>query len=122
MNPMKYDIEVEDSKDTFITKALEKTSGPLRGWKFNRYSDGRKEIEWFDLGEGLEPIPWETVSEVANNLEAEFNLIKYQFDRQKAYPEIGDQLDAIYKYFKTEGVTNSFTDMIDTVKTEFPKP
>jgi hypothetical protein len=121
-NKMKYDIEVEDTKDSFITKALEKTSGPLRGWKFNRYADGRKEIEWFDLAEGLEPIPYAEVMRVADELKAEFDLIKYQFDRQKAYPELADQLDALFKYFKSEGVENEFTQMIQEVKDQYPKP
>lgn len=119
---MKYDVVSDDTLDTFITKALEELSGPNRGWKYNRYSDGRKEIEWFDISEGLEPVPHEEIMERAKQLELDWLLIKYKFDRQKVYPKIEDQLDEIYKYFQSEGIENTFTSMIKTVKEQFPKP
>tara|TARA_R110000803_G_scaffold169688_1_gene232708 strand:- start:47 stop:301 length:255 start_codon:yes stop_codon:yes gene_type:complete len=46
-------------------------------------------------------------------------LVQYQYDRQKTYPPMGDQLDALWKGGQAE------TDMkavIDAVKSAHPKP
>lgn len=48
-------------------------------------------------------------------------LIKYKKLRLKEYPEIGDQLDALYHYFESEGIENSFTIMIKEIKDKYPK-
>lgn len=117
-----FDVVVPQELETFITKALEQLSGPNRGWKFNRYSDGRQQIQQFDISEGLLPLTKEEIFAKAEELFDEFTLIKYQFDRQKNYPAVGDQLDAIYHYFSDQGITNTFTEMIDQVKQQFPKP
>ena len=42
----------------------------------------------------------------------------FEWDRQKAYPSIGDQLDYIYH----NGVTKWKTDMITPIKEKYPKP
>lgn len=119
---MEYEVQIEQGYETFVIKALEQLSGPNRGWKFNRYADGRQDIQWFDLAEGLEPEPLENVLELAAKLAADYELVRYQVQRSQAYPSTGDQLDAIYHYFVDQGITNGFTEMIDEIKTQFPKP
>jgi hypothetical protein len=50
-------------------------------------------------------------------LQAEYNTQEYARDRTTAYPSTGDQLDYIYH----NGVAKWKTDMIDPVKTKYPK-
>ena len=46
----------------------------------------------------------------------------YVEERRKRYPPVGDQLDAIYKFFKDQNIqVSGFTDLIDKVKADFPK-
>ena len=51
-------------------------------------------------------------------VQAELDATKYQDDRRKAYPTIGDQLDYIYH----NGIDKWKTDIVDPVKTKYPKP
>ena len=51
-------------------------------------------------------------------IEAELDAVKYQEDRRKSYPSMGDQLDYIYH----NGVDKWKTDIVDPVKTKYPKP
>ena len=48
----------------------------------------------------------------------ELNKLLYQYDRQRAYPDIGTQLDYIYH----NGIDKWKTDIVDPVKTKYPKP
>ena len=50
-------------------------------------------------------------------VQAELDATKYQDDRRKAYPTIGDQLDYIYH----NGIDKWKTDIVDPVKTKYPK-
>ena len=50
-------------------------------------------------------------------LKAEYDAQAYARDRITAYPSTGDQLDYIYH----NGVAKWKTDMIDPVKTKYPK-
>ena len=52
-----------------------------------------------------------------NRLETEYDSQEYARDRTTAYPSTGDQLDYIYH----NGVAKWKTDMIDPVKTKYPK-
>lgn len=61
----------------------------------------------------------------------ELNRNRYKVQRQKKYPEIGDQLDAILKqlnYMQMSGQTNLVSQLDDiigqwlAVKREYPKP
>lgn len=115
----KFELNVSREKETFIIKALEKLSGPQRGWKFNTYSNGQQEIEWFDLGEGLQPEPLENVLAVAEELYAEWELTKYRILRSKEYPSIGDQLDAL---FKAGVFPEEMAEQIQAIKDKYPKP
>jgi len=48
----------------------------------------------------------------------ELDKLLYQYDRQKAYPDIGTQLDYIYH----NGIDKWKTDIVDPVKAKYPKP
>ena len=52
-----------------------------------------------------------------DRLRAEYTSQEYARDRITAYPSTGDQLDYIYH----NGVAKWKTDMIDPVKTKYPK-
>ena len=62
------------------------------------------------------PTEAEIDSEVIR-LQTEFNSLEYARNRASAYPSTGDQLDYIYH----NGVAKWKTDMIDPVKTKYPK-
>lgn len=115
---MNVQVNVEQQKERFVIKALEQISGPNRGWKFNRYSDGRQEIQWFDISEGMEPEPLENVLELAEKLEAEWKLTEYKIKRELEYPSIGDQLDAL---FKAGVFPEEMAAQIQAVKDKYPK-
>ena len=51
-------------------------------------------------------------------LEAEYDAQEYARNRASAYPSTGDQLDYIFH----NGVAKWKTDMIEPVKTKYPKP
>tara|TARA_R100000329_G_scaffold7546_2_gene9029 strand:+ start:97 stop:390 length:294 start_codon:yes stop_codon:yes gene_type:complete len=51
-------------------------------------------------------------------LNAEYAAIKYKYDRKKAYPDWGTQLDYIYH----NGIDKWKTDIVDPVKAKYPKP
>jgi len=72
-------------------------------------------IEWLDT-EQTQPTAAELDTEV-KRLQAEYNAQEYARDRITAYPSTGDQLDYIYH----NGVAKWKTDMIDPVKTKYPK-
>ena len=49
----------------------------------------------------------------------EYAKVKYKDDRKMAFPEIGDQLDDL---FKQGAFSEQMTKKIQQVKTDFPKP
>ena len=51
-------------------------------------------------------------------LDAEYALVKYKDDRAKEYPNWQTQLDYIYH----NGLDKWKTDIVDPVKTKYPKP
>ena len=53
---------------------------------------------------------------------AKHKPVWYVEERRKRYPPVGDQLDAIYKFFKAQNIQiPGFTDLIEKVKADFPK-
>jgi hypothetical protein len=72
-------------------------------------------LEWLDSVQ-TEPTQSEIDAEV-KRLQAEYDAQEYARDRITAYPSTGDQLDYIYH----NGVAKWKTDMIDPVKTKYPK-
>jgi hypothetical protein len=49
----------------------------------------------------------------------EYAKVKYKDDRKTAYPEIGDQLDDL---FKQGAFSKEMSDKLQQVKTDHPKP
>ena len=72
------------------------------------------EIEWH---EGTQPISKELILEKQIELQAEYEAKQYQRDRQ--YPSIADQLDMLY-WDKVNG-TENWLNSIESVKNRFPK-
>ena len=68
------------------------------------------------IHEGDKPTEQECIDGIAV-LQAAYDSYKYARDRTTAYPSTGDQLDYIYH----NGVAKWKTDMIDPVKTKYPK-
>ena len=58
------------------------------------------------------------VDEARGTLDAEYALVKYKDDRKLEYPDWGTQLDYIYH----NGIDKWKTDIVDPVKTKYPKP
>ena len=69
------------------------------------------------FGEINGTVVWEDISNEIDRLQAEYDAQEYARDRITAYPSTGDQLDYIYH----NGVAKWKTDMIDPVKTKYPK-
>ena len=74
-----------------------------------------EQIEW--LSPSIAPVTDEEINAEIVRLEAEYDAKEYQRDRAKEYPAIADQLDYIYH----NGIDAWKTDMIDPVKTKYPK-
>ena len=74
------------------------------------------ELEWFDT-EQTEPTEQEITDEIAR-LQADYDAKQYQRDRQ--YPSIGDQLDM--QYWDAVNGTTTWKDAIAQVKADNPKP
>ena len=72
-------------------------------------------LEWLDSVQ-TEPTQSEIDAEVIR-LQAEYDTQEYARNRATAYPSTDDQLDYIYH----NGVAKWKTDMIDPVKTKYPK-
>ena len=74
-------------------------------------------------GAGTPPTESEIDAEVAR-LQAAYDAKKYQRDRKDKYPEIGDQLDNLYKDILAGKVdaTGEFAKAIKAVKDSIPKP
>ena len=73
-------------------------------------------LEWMD-DKQTQPTDAEIKTEIAR-LQAEYDSNKYQRDRKRKYPDMGDQLDALYH----AGVfPEDMAAKIKTVKDEFPK-
>ena len=75
------------------------------------------ESEARDIDGNLIDLDKDAIAVEEARLLAEFNAQEYARDRATAYPSTGDQLDYIYH----NGVAKWKTDMIDPVKTKYPK-
>ena len=78
-----------------------------------------------EIGVGTREMTSEEAQAYTENLEREkkeaeeYEKVKYKDDRRRAYPEIGDQLDDLYKKgaFSTEMIAK-----LKKVKDDNPKP
>lgn len=76
-------------------------------------SDGVETIEWLD-GNPTN-ITDSDITAKWNEMNALWDV---QYQRSKAYPDFGTQLDYIYH----NGIEKWKTDVVDPVKTKYPKP
>ena len=74
------------------------------------------ELEWLDT-EQTQPTEQEITNEIAR-LQADYDAKQYQRDRQ--YPSIGEQLDM--QYWDEVNGTTTWKDAITQVKADNPKP
>jgi hypothetical protein len=66
-----------------------------------------------------EQVEYDKSLEAEKLLKAEREKVKYKDDRRMVYPEIGDQLDDL---FKQGAFSEEMTAKIQQVKTDHPKP
>lgn len=66
-----------------------------------------------------EEVEYNKSLEANNLLEAEREKVKYREDRRMNYPDIGDQLDDL---FKQGAFSKEMSDKLQQVKTDHPKP
>ena len=76
-------------------------------------------IEAFDASEKPVTLDMSLVPAEIAVLEAAENAVKYRELRAKAYPPVGDQLDAIWKGGQEQAAMQA---AIDKVKADYPKP
>ena len=74
------------------------------------------ELEWFDKKQ-TKPTDSEINAEV-KKLQAEYDAKAYQRSRKPEYPDIGDQLDDL---FKAGAFSDDMTAKIQAVKDKYPK-
>jgi len=73
-------------------------------------------------GKDLTPITLEEVEAINKaKEEAYIASLDYKQLRVREYPQLGEQLDALYHYFEANGIVNDFTTMIKEVKDKYPK-
>ena len=75
------------------------------------------EVEAWDKDGNVVVLDESKITTEVDRLQAEHDAQAYARDRITAYPSTGDQLDYIYH----NGVAKWKTDMIDPVKTKYPK-
>ena len=66
----------------------------------------------------LIPVTWEQVIAKDTELKTEASKVAYREQRLEEYPNYGEQLDYIYHH----GVEKWKTDIVDPIKTKYPKP
>ena len=76
-------------------------------------------IEAYDASENPVTIDMSLISAAIAALEAAENAVKYKELRVKAYPSVGDQLDALWKGGQEQAAMKA---RVDKVKTDYPKP
>ena len=76
-------------------------------------------IEAFDASEKPVAIDMAAAEAEIAKLEATENAVKYRELRAKAYPPMGDQLDALWKGGQDMAAMKA---AIDKVKSDYPKP
>ena len=62
---------------------------------------------------------YEKAQAIIKKQEQEYAKVKYKDDRKMEYPEIGDQLDDL---FKQGAFSKEMSDKLQQVKTDHPKP
>ena len=83
-----------------------------------QFQYSKEDISSIKWNNGTPPISQVDIEAKQAELQAEYDALQYQRDREKEYPPIGDQLDYIYH----NGLTKWKADMITPVKEKYPKP
>ena len=88
----------------------------------------RPGAQWVLRGDTYEGLEWlstdvtkptlEEIEAESARLEAEYTATQYQRDRAKAYPAIGDQLDALWKGGEAAAAMLA---QVQAIKAQFPK-
>ena len=86
--------------------------------KIVKYSNETKEFKVYDENEKLITIDYKQVEVEDNRIKSEYKKNQYQRDRQ--YPSIQDQLDMLY--WDRKNGTKTWEESIDKVKSDNPKP
>ena len=86
--------------------------------KIVKYSNETKEFKVYDENEKLITIDYKQVEVEDNRIKSEYKKNQYQRDRQ--YPSIQDQLDM--QYWDRKNGTKTWEESIDKVKADNPKP
>ena len=73
-------------------------------------------VEWYDTNQ-TQPTEEEIQAEITR-LQAEYDAKAYQRNRRPEYPDIGDQLDDL---FKAGAFSDDMTAKIQAVKDKYPK-
>ena len=74
----------------------------------------------YDSSGALVNVDEDAVAVKAAELQAEYNALQYQRDREIAYPSIQEQLDM--QYHDAVNGTNKWQEAVAKVKTDNPKP
>ena len=69
---------------------------------------------------GTTPISNDDIVAKQAELQSEYDAKQYQRDRAKAYPSLQDQMDM--QYWDSVNGTNTWSDAIAQVKSDYPKP
>ena len=72
----------------------------------------------FDASGNSVTLEQSKIDSARATLDADYAKVKYQDDRRKEYPDWGTQLDYIYH----NGIDKWKTDIVDPVKSKYPKP
>jgi hypothetical protein len=119
----------------FTSKAID-IYGKEHGKTINNMSDfvvvhdGKNTvIESWNVA-GLNQPTLEELAPYMAQAEAEYNASVYKLERKNAYPDIGEQLDAIWKGFAAfaasgtvlDADTSGMLETVNAVKSMFPKP
>ena len=83
--------------------------------KFIVINNDIDKIEWT---EGTTPIAKDEIQTKVNELQADYDAKAYQRSRKLEYPDMGDQLDDLYK---AGAFSDDMTAKIKAVKDKFPK-
>ena len=75
-------------------------------------------VSEMDFKDNQTPPTEEVIQTEIVKLQAEYDALQYQRDRQPEYPAIADQLDYIYH----NGIAKWKSDMVKPVKDAHPKP
>ena len=113
-------ISIRKQQDLLIKAIL----NCIAEWKTN--NPNKDEPLWVAKGTTVDEIEWQSDTSLNDEVETEFDRLKdewaaqeYARNRAAEYPNLGDQLDMIYKDNKNSTTTHA--DAVEVVKAKWPK-